>query len=199
MPPRPVRARWRVASVVLVPAFAGLALAPPALASQMGEDTAPAPRVSPAQPVIHEFVVLQPSVSPALIGLAIAQMTTQPAQPQLATPQPAVQVMPAIGRPTARPRGLVPLFASYAVLQALDVHSTLRAINGGAVEGNPVMGPIVNRPGAMVAFKAATTVGAVFAAERLARHNRFAAYGLMFALNSAYAFIVVHNYRVAAR
>ena len=197
------RTRRRVASaVVVLSAFAALAPAPPAFASDRRDEAVPGSPSAVAQPIVQEFLVLQPQMSAILIGLTMAQLATlTPSPHSAATAQSPVQAPPgpSIVRPTARPRGLVPLYASYAVLQALDAHSTLRAINGGAFEQNPVMAPIVNRPAALVAFKAATTAGAILAAQRLAKHNRVAAYALMVGLNSAYAFVVVHNYKVAAR
>src|SRR5262245_37568924 len=47
------------------------------------------------------------------------------------------------------------LYASTAVVQALDLHSTLRAFQAGAVEGNPLMSGIVKNRMAFVAVKAA--------------------------------------------
>jgi len=102
-------------------------------------------------------------------------------------------------RPAKTSRGLIPLFASYAVLQALDVHSTLRAVNAGGTEANGLVNPLVGRPALFIAFKAAMTAGTIAGAERLSRHNRVAAWGLMLAANSAYAWVAVHNYRIAAR
>ena len=197
------RARARVASLVVGSAFAAfavLAVMPPAYAQETCGGS-PAPRTAPEQPPADTFVVAQPALSPALIGLAIAQMVAQPQPaPSPAPPAPRdAQAARSLTGPPARPNGLVSLYASYALLEALDVHSTLRAIHGGAVEQNPVMAPIVNRPAAFVALKAATTAGAILAADRLSKHNRVAAYAVMFALNSAYAFIVVHNYRVGGR
>ncbi len=172
MPLQRWRAARRAVGLVFVLAFVSFALAPPAIASPM---------------------------SPPLIGLTMTQMAIPvPDSPAPSVPG-AAQALPAVARPAARPRGLLPLFVSYATLQALDVHSTLIALHNGAVEQNPIVGPFVNRPAALVAFKAATTAGAILAADRLARHNRPAAYALMFALNSAYAFVVVHNYKVAGR
>ena len=46
-----------------------------------------------------------------------------------------------------------------------------------------------------VGFKAAVTVSTILAADRLSRHSRVAACGLMVALNSAYLFVVGHNDR----
>ena len=102
--------------------------------------------------------------------------------------------------PAARvARGLIPLFVSYAALQALDVRSTLTVIARGGAEGNALVAPFVNRPAAVIALKAAVTTALLFSAARLSRHNRLAAYGLMFALDSAYAMIVAHNDGVASR
>lgn len=96
-----------------------------------------------------------------------------------------------------RPRAMVPLYVSYAALQALDVHSTARAIDRGAVEANPVMrGMDGNRPG-MLALKAAGTAGVIYAGEKLWRKNKTAAVVLMVAANSAVAFVVQRNYRIA--
>src|SRR5438552_19114659 len=38
-----------------------------------------------------------------------------------------------------RPPALIPLYASFIALEALDVHSTSRALSNGAVEANPAM------------------------------------------------------------
>ncbi len=109
------------------------------------------------------------------------------------TPKPALQLP---SQPKAS-RGLLPLFASYAALQALDVHSTLQAMDRGAYERNAIVAPFVSRPAAFIAFKAGMTAATVFAAERLSKRNRIASYAVMIGLNFAYAAVVVHNYRVA--
>ena len=96
-------------------------------------------------------------------------------------------------------RGLLPLFAMYGALQVLDIHSTLRAVDRGASEQNAIIAPFVNRPAAFVAVKAGVSAATLIAADRLAKRNRFASYALMLGLNSAYAVIVAHNYRVAQR
>lgn len=96
-------------------------------------------------------------------------------------------------------RGLIPLFASFATLQALDVHSTLTVIDRGGFERNPIAAPFVNHPAAFVAFKAGMTTATFLAATRLSRRNRVGAYALMAGMNAAYAIVVAHNYRVAAQ
>jgi hypothetical protein len=95
-----------------------------------------------------------------------------------------------------RPVALVPLYASFATLQALDAHSTIRASQVGGVERNPIVAPLVEKPMAVVALKAATTTGAILLTERLWRRHRVAAIALMIGVNAAYAGIVANNYRV---
>ena len=51
-------------------------------------------------------------------------------------PAPAVAAPPA-ERCRERPRLLTPMLVGYAVLQAADAHSTLRAVAAGGVEANP--------------------------------------------------------------
>jgi hypothetical protein len=94
---------------------------------------------------------------------------------------------------------LVPLYVSFAVLQALDMKSTRTAIGDGAREANPVMTGVVGSPAAFFALKAATGAAVVFAAEKMRTRNRVAAMATMAALNSLYATIVTHNYAVAGR
>ncbi len=95
--------------------------------------------------------------------------------------------------------GLVPLFVSYAALQALDVHSTLTVINRGGFERNPVIAPLVNHWAAFVAYKVGLTTAAFFLTNRLSKRNRVTAYVLLGVMNSAYAIVIAHNYRVAAQ
>ena len=91
---------------------------------------------------------------------------------------------------------LLPLYASFLSLQALDVHSTLRAIDGGAAESNPLMAPFTGRPAAFVALKAGTSAGILYMTERVRRRSPLAAVVMMAAFNSVYATVVANNYRV---
>jgi hypothetical protein len=96
-----------------------------------------------------------------------------------------------------RRRGiLVPLYASFAVLQALDAHSTLRALDAGATEANPLMGGLAGKPAALLAVKAGLAASTIYLVEKVRVKSRGAAIALMTVLNSAYASIVAHNYRV---
>jgi hypothetical protein len=90
---------------------------------------------------------------------------------------------------------LVPLYLSYAALQALDLHSTVRALDAGGIEMNPVMRGASGNPAALVAVKAGLAASTIYFVEKMRAKHRRAAILLMTALNSAYAAIVIHNYR----
>jgi len=109
----------------------------------------------------------------------------------------ARETLPEPAQPTKnRPRGvLVPLYVSFAALQALDVHSTLRAVDAGGVEQNPFLKGLVNQPAALIALKGGIAASTILVADKLQRHNRIGAIAAMAALNSVYATVVAHNYR----
>ena len=97
-----------------------------------------------------------------------------------------------------RPGVLMPLYFTFVGLQALDMHSTMSAVESGAREANPMVRGTLGNPAGMVVLKAGTAAGVVFLAEKVWRRNRTAAIVTMFALNSAYITIAAHNYRTAA-
>jgi len=116
------------------------------------------------------------------------------------TPASAIETPADTVGPRHEGRGvLIPLYASFVVLQALDAHSTLLAVDRGAKETNPIAAPFVEHPAALVAFKAGMTVGTLYLVERVRRHSRLGAIVLTAAFNSAYATVVANNYRIAAR
>jgi hypothetical protein len=89
------------------------------------------------------------------------------------------------------------LYLSTAAMQALDMHSTLQAFRAGAVEGNPLMSGITKNRGVFMATKAAVAASTILAARQIAKRNKVAAVVTMVAINSAYAMIVSHNYKLA--
>jgi hypothetical protein len=89
------------------------------------------------------------------------------------------------------------MYAAYGTLQALDVHSTLRAIDRNGVEGNPLLRPVATSPAGLTAFKAASTAGIIYLTERLRKKHPVAALAFGIGVNSLQAFVVLHNYRVA--
>jgi hypothetical protein len=99
----------------------------------------------------------------------------------------------------ARPAALAPLYISFGTLQALDVHSTFRALGNGGREANPIIGNMLGTPAGVVALKGAATIGIIYMAEKVSRRNRTAAVLTMIGLNSAYAMVVARNYSIARR
>jgi hypothetical protein len=113
---------------------------------------------------------------------------------------PASPIAPAttgVAAPS-RPAALVPLYVSFAGLNALDIDSTYRALAGNAEEANPMAARLVHSPAALIAVKAGTTAAAIIVTERLRRSRPKTAILLMIGLNSAMAAIVAHNYAIAA-
>ena len=101
-------------------------------------------------------------------------------------------------RPSNRTSALLfSLFASTAAMQALDVHSTMTALNQGAVEANPLMKGLARNKTAFIAMKAGVAASTILATRNMAKRNKVAAIATMVAINSAYAMVVRHNYKVA--
>jgi hypothetical protein len=112
-------------------------------------------------------------------------------------PVPAIPREAPVAVKSDLPRGLQPaLYGGLIVLQGLDVHSTLRAIDAGHYEQNPVMRWSVEHPAALISMKAAASAATIYVAERIRKRYPKRAMLFMAAVNSAYAFIVVHNYSV---
>lgn len=87
---------------------------------------------------------------------------------------------------------------SFATLQALDVHSTRTALATGAgSEANPLLRGAAQSSASLIAIKAASTVGIIYATEKLRKKNRAAAIALMVGLNTATAVVVAKNYRIS--
>jgi hypothetical protein len=126
--------------------------------------------------------------TPSLREAAQSQVVATPPPVGINAAGPALSAQP-------RPGALIPLYASFATLQGLDAHSTLRALDQGAVEANPMMKGIAGNPTALLAVKAAGTAGVIFASEKMWKKNRAAAMFFMVAVNSAMAWVVQNNYR----
>jgi len=106
-------------------------------------------------------------------------------------------ILPPAAAPGSRRGPLISsLYVSFVALQALDAHSTIRALDHGARESNPMIAPFAHNTAALIALKAGTTAGVIYMTDRLRRHNRVASIVIMAAANSAYATIVARNYRI---
>jgi Domain of unknown function (DUF5658) len=97
-----------------------------------------------------------------------------------------------------RPAALPALYASTVLLQVLDAHSTLTAIEHGAHEANPLMQDVAAHPGALVAVKAGVAAGMIYLAEKNWRRHPVAVVVMMVVFNTVQAIVVAHNYKVAS-
>lgn len=111
---------------------------------------------------------------------------------------PAAAQPPALRAPRpSRPGVMIPLYASFAALQAADFHSTTTALARGAGrEANPALSGIAGNRAAFAALKATSTVGIIWAGEKLWKKNRAAAVVMMAVANGVMAAVVGHNYTV---
>jgi len=125
--------------------------------------------------------------SPQTISAAVTNVDIPPVTPAEPAPRPrSSRLLPA-------------LYGGFITLQALDTHSTLRAIDAGHVEQNPVMRWSTSHPAAFISMKAAATAGTVYFAEKIRKKHPKGAVAFITAINAAYALIVVHNYQAPTR
>jgi hypothetical protein len=89
------------------------------------------------------------------------------------------------------------LYAATAMTQAFDAHSTLRAIDNGAREGNPALSSLAEHRTSFLLLKAGAAAGTIYLGRRIDKHHRVMAIVSLVAVNSAYAMLIRHNYSVA--
>lgn len=100
----------------------------------------------------------------------------------------------------ARPHALVPLYAAFAISEALDVHSTHRALSSGVGREAGALGRCSSSVPCLIGVKAAITTGAIWAIDAgVRRRAPRAAVWLMVGLLGVQTSIDVHNYRVGRR
>jgi Domain of unknown function (DUF5658) len=115
----------------------------------------------------------------------------------------AVPPLSALSAPTVEQkpgRGVVlpVMYLGLGTLQALDTHSTFRAVDAGLAEQNPLMRWAVDHPVAFVSLKGAATAGTILVAEKIRKKYPKRAVAFMAAINAAYAVVVIHNYRASS-
>ena len=179
------RLRHSVCALTLI--LIGTAGVRSAHAQTGGQDTSAVQSVEMLRP---------PSIAGATIGDTLWLSRAPGEQSSAAIVRPSLDAR----SPGTTTRG--PLFAaleaSYIGLQALDVASTLSALDKGYVEGNPLMRGLTAHPAALIAVKAAATGGTVLLARRIAGRNRMAGILLTAALDGAYSYIVARNFALSA-
>ena len=132
----------------------------------------------------------------AMPKLAFATSVTSPAAAPTA-PDASIVTRPSLDFGGSHDKALLPLYASTAVLQFLDVRSTLDVIKLGGGEGNPMLKGLVAHPAMFVGVKAAIAAATIYSAHRMAAHSKIGAIATMVALNSVYAMVVQHNFQLA--
>ena len=143
------------------------------------------------------------AVEPAVLGnigqpvrlLQAIENLEMPLPEQL--PPPVVQPYRRINNPDSAL--LTSLYVTTGITQALDIHSTLKALDRGGIESNPILAPLTRNKAVFIGVKAAVAAGSIFAARRLAKKNKVAAILTMVAINSVYGLIAHHNYKVAGQ
>jgi hypothetical protein len=163
-----------------------LGVAPPVIQPAFGQDAEQAPRIDVSAVIPATF---GPSVRLADVDFAALE--------QSQAPRPVSVQLP--GDRDGASALMASLYASTAIMQALDAHSTLIAIERGGVEANPLMASITQNKFAFIGVKAAVAAGTIYATREIAKKNKVAAAITLVAINSVYAWVAHNNYKVAAR
>jgi hypothetical protein len=137
----------------------------------------------------------RPALPEIDFGAAVSLSIAQPIRLSELEQGP-IQIAP-VNRSSGSSATLKSLYASTAIMQGLDVHSTMAVLKHGGGEANPLMGGLVTNKAAFIGVKAAVAAGTIMAAHQIGKRNKVAAVVMLVAINSAYAFVVQHNYRVA--
>jgi hypothetical protein len=141
------------------------------------------------------FAQQRPELPPIDFGVAAARSIGQPIRPSELEQRPVHVAVPAPGAESSA--ALKSLYASTIITQALDVHSTMAVVNRGGAEANPFMAGLVNNKAAFIGVKAAVAATTILAARKISKRSKTAAIVTLVAVNSAYALVISHNYRVA--
>ena len=105
------------------------------------------------------------------------------------------QAAPVVESNLERPRALMPLYAMQIALNGLDVHSTMRALDAGHREVNPLFKD--GSAAKLIGAKVASSALSFYLAEKLWKKNRVAAVVMMASVNAGMMAVVANNYRVA--
>lgn len=152
--------------------------------------------------------------SPAAFAADADDVNTQPKPAGLILPtgaalaadSNAAEIVPATAfRPAnrgfdARRPLVLALYAGAAVVQAYDGITTMKVLNTGGYEANPMMQAITKNEKTLIAAKLGATAATIIGTESLWRnHHRWAAVLVGVAANGAMAAVVNHNMQVLAR
>jgi hypothetical protein len=184
-----VRSLPSVVAAVLV--GVGLSQSPAAAQDLLAANTA-------SSAVLYSAVPLAPVPPSVTISAAAVATKAESAAPVESTGPKFFHAFVTPKESPSRPLALPALYAMQVGLQVMDVRSTFTAISLGAHEANPIMKPLAQNQGVMMAVKAGVAAGSIFAAERMWKGgNKTGAIVSMVVANAVTGFVVAHNYRVA--
>jgi hypothetical protein len=89
------------------------------------------------------------------------------------------------------------LYVTTPLVQAADGWSTLKVIQNGGRELNPVMDVASSNRAVFIAAKAGITIAEIYGTSALARRHKFVAIGVLAGINTAYAVFAAHNFNNA--
>jgi hypothetical protein len=154
--------------------------------------------MSASRTLVRSFVVCL-SIGSMLVGASTNALAQEPLASRAIQTGATLDSISAMPSTSPRPAALMPLWVGFAALQALDMQSTFKGLQTGGREANPVAGTFIGSGVGFASMKIATAGAVIYLTNRVQKHNRAAAILTMVALDSAYAFVVAHNYSVQQR
>jgi hypothetical protein len=82
-------------------------------------------------------------------------------------------------------------------VQMYEIRTTIRAVDAGARELNPLLSPVASQSGTLIAIGLARATTINLALRSMAKRNKWAAVVMGAGINSAYLVVATHNNRVA--
>ena len=158
-------------------------------ASSLAQEISVLDVLMPAESVPGELDVLDilmPTQRDALIVAPTADI-----------PPLAVSFEVEVTAPALRPPSLTQMYAHLIVMQALDVATTVTALNAGHREANPLFQS--GSAAKLVAVKAAVTAFNIWAAEKLWKKSPAAAITVMTVANGMMTAVISNNARILGR
>lgn len=89
------------------------------------------------------------------------------------------------------------MYVATPLVHAADGFSTMRVLDLGGREMNPLIAAHVNNRQVFAATKVGLVAGQIFLAHHMSKDHKFKAILAMTAVNGAYALVAAHNIRVA--
>ncbi len=89
------------------------------------------------------------------------------------------------------------LYVATPIVHMVDGISTMRVIDLGGRELNPLLAPQVNNRGVFIATKTGIAAAEIYLARRIAKKHKVRAIVALAALHTGYALVAAHNFRVA--